>query len=252
MTIHKTEAIILERRDYRETSFLVRLFSPDFGLLSAQVKGARRKLDKYGTWFLPMSHHAVVFYENPHSDLHIISQATMLEPFERISCSLDTLSCASYCLELVGVLAPGNEQSKEIFEMLKICLKVLNENATIGCVVQVFETKILALSGFRPRLDCCVACSQLVAETARFSTVLGGLLCPECFRRDDNARPLLAGTVASLNHIEHMPFERVTAFRMVAAVQQEVERLLRNFIDFHVGHTFRSLEFYQKIRGAYG
>ena len=84
MPIHKTDAIILNRKDYRETSYLVSMFTPDFGKIHAQVKGAKRKVDKYGSSFSPITYNKVVFYENLKSDLHIVSQADLVEHFPNI------------------------------------------------------------------------------------------------------------------------------------------------------------------------
>jgi len=251
MAIYKTEAIVLERKDYRETSYLLRLFTSDFGQLNAQAKGAKRKIDKFGTNFLPISYNKIVFYDNERSDLHILSQADLLEHFDSISNSIEKFTYASYFLELVSAAMPLGQKNKEVFELVMCFLNVLNKKEEIKHITQIFEIKFLSLSGFKPRLDCCVSCDTHLLEKSRFSYVLGGLLCPTCFSVDPAARSVMQGTIASVNHIEKMDLEKMASFCMVASVKKELEQILRNFIDFHLGRQFKTLEFMKKVRHTY-
>ncbi len=250
MAIHKTKAIVLDRKDYRETSFLINLFTEDFGKISAQAKGARRKIGKFGTNFLPLTHNTIVFYENPRSDLHIISQADMEDHFPGLNRDLKKLTCASYFLELVNTSVPYGQKNEEVFNLLMNFLNFLDKEDTIKNLRQIFEIKFLNLSGFRPRLDCCVNCGNHLLSQSRFSFVLGGLLCAKCYSCDQGAQRLLQGTIASINYIEKAELEKMINFKMVEPVAAELERILRTFIDFHLGAQFKSLKFLKKMRFA--
>lgn len=251
MAIQKTEAIILERRDFRETSFLVNFFTRDFGRLTAQAKGARRKIDKFGTNFLPLTFNKIIFYENNNNNLHIISQADLLEDFDRIGSSIEKFTYASYFLELINATMPTNEKNIEVFELLISFLHFLNKMDKIKHITQIFEIKFLNLSGFKPRLDCCVSCGQRINKVSRFSYVLGGLLCSSCFRLDQNASFVFQGTIASLEHIEKVELQKIINFKMVSSVSRQLEEILRNFIDFHFEQRFKSLDFLKKVKYAY-
>jgi len=248
MAIRKTEAIVLDRKDYRETSYLLSFFTPDFGKIHAQAKGARRKADKFGTSFLPLSHNTIVFYENPSSGLHIISQADLVENFGAIDKHVEKFTYAAYFLELVSAALPYGEKNQEVFNMVLQFLKLLDAQRGIDNIAQIFEIKFLNLSGFKPRLDCCVHCSDHIREKSRFSYVLGGLLCPRCFKADTQARQLMQGTIATINHIEHMELKHVNTIKIVRSVANELAQILRTFIDFHLGIRFKSLEFMKKVR----
>jgi DNA repair protein RecO len=43
MSIHKTEAIVLSRRDFRETSLIANFFTRDYGRISGLLKGIRKE-----------------------------------------------------------------------------------------------------------------------------------------------------------------------------------------------------------------
>ncbi len=248
MTIHKTEAIVFERRDYRETSYLLSFFTPDFGKIHAQAKGARRKIDKFGSSFLPISYNTIIFYENTKSDLHIISQADMIEHFEGIGNNIEKFTYAAYFMELINTAMPLGEKNREIFSLMMNFLKFLDKEDTISNIRQIFEIKFLNLSGFKPRLDCCVRCASHILEKSKFSYCMGGLLCPKCFTFDARARDVMKGTIATVNHIEEMNLKENANFKIISSVKTELEEILKNFIDFHLGTQFKSLEFFKKVR----
>jgi len=249
--IHKTEAIVLERRDYRETSYLLSFFTADFGKIRCQAKGARRRAGKFGTNFLPLSYNTIVFYENRKNELHIISQADLLEHFGNIDKHIEKLSYASYFLELANTALPFEEKNYDVFILLTNFLKFLDKEDTIHTIARVFEVKFLNLSGFKPRLDCCVHCGGQLLDKSRFSYVLGGLLCPDCFSLDRKAHTLLPGTIATIKHIEKNGLEKIVNFKIVSRVAEELEQVLRRFIDFHIGGDFKSLQFLKKVRGEH-
>lgn len=250
MLIHKTDAIVLNRRDYRETSYLVSLFTPDFGKIHAQVKGARRKIDKFGSSFSPITYNKIVFYENLKSDLHIVSQADLIEHFPNIDKDIEKFGFASYIVEIVGASIPFGEKNREIFDLVIKFLKFIDKSDKIDNIIQIFEIKFLNLSGFKPRLDCCVHCGSHILIMSKFSYVLGGLLCKKCAENDLNAQNLMQGTVATINHIEKTKLEDLQSFKIIGSISQELEQILRRFIDFHLGIQFKSLEFLKKLRLA--
>ncbi|MCM8814148.1 MAG: DNA repair protein RecO [Candidatus Omnitrophica bacterium] len=251
MAIVKTDGIVLHRADYRETSFLVRLMTADYGRICVQAKGARRQKGKFGSSFLAGSRNTVVFYENAHAALHILSQADMAEPFARISCSLDRFSYAAYFLELVDSVLPWDEPNRSVYDLLHNCLHFLDQADIIEGILPLFEVKFLSLSGFKPRLDSCVHCSRIIDDESRFSYRFGGLLCARCYDNDAQAHAILKGTIASVNHLESIPVDRIGIFRMDGPIRAQMCRLLRDFIDFHFGRQFRSLQFLNKVRFAY-
>ncbi len=251
MLIHKTDAIVLNRREYRETSYLVSLFTSDFGKIHAQAKGARRKGYKFGSSFSPITHNKIVFYESLKSDLHIVSQADLIDHFSNIDKNVEKFGLASYIIELVGASIPFGEKNKEIFDLVLKFLKFLDKNDKIKDIAQIFEIKFLDLSGFKPRLDCCVNCSSHILTFSKFSYVLGGLLCEKCYSADINAQNLMQGTVATIEHIERTKLEDLQSFKIINSISKELEQILRRFIDFHLGIQFKSLEFLKKLRLAH-
>ncbi|MCG2712556.1 MAG: DNA repair protein RecO [Candidatus Omnitrophica bacterium] len=251
MAIHKTEAIVIDRKDFRETSYLLSLFTADFGKIHAQAKGAKRKIDKFGSNFVPLSYNKIVFYESINGSLNIISQADLLEHFNGIDKDIEKYTYASYFLELINATMGLGDINKEIFVLLKNFLNFLDKEDKIPHIVQIFEIKFLNLSGFKPRLDSCVHCNGQIFDYSRFSYVLGGILCEKCFGYELNAQKLMQGTIATLKHIEKIELKKLVGFKIVPSVFMELKKILRTFIDYHITGEFKSLEFLKKIRYSY-
>jgi len=251
MAIHKTKAIVLETKDYRETSYLLKLFTFDFGKINAQAKGARRKIGKFGTNFLLMSYNEIVFYENNVSDLHIISQADMLQHFGNIGGCLEKFTYAAYFLELVNTVMLVGEKNKEIFVLLLQFLNFLDAGCGLEQIRYIFEIKFLKISGFKPYFDCCVSCGENIAEKSKFSYVFGGLLCKNCFGKDFAAQHIMEGTIASVNYIEQMDLSKFNNFKITLSIRKQLEQILGSFIGFYLGRKFKSLSFLSEIRGSY-
>jgi DNA repair protein RecO (recombination protein O) len=54
--IVKTEAVVLNKIDYRDTSVIASLYTEDFGKISAIIKGGRSSKSKTGRIVDPLNH----------------------------------------------------------------------------------------------------------------------------------------------------------------------------------------------------
>ena len=79
--IIKTEAIVLSKLDYRDTSKIANLFTEDFGKISVIIKGARSPKSKTGKIVDPLNHIRIVYYNKESRDLQLISDAESINYF---------------------------------------------------------------------------------------------------------------------------------------------------------------------------
>ena len=84
MSIHKTEAIVLRRMDFRETSLIVDLYTREFGKLSGILKGIRVEPDKFASALEVSSHNDVIFYKKASTSLHLVSACDLKDNFFNI------------------------------------------------------------------------------------------------------------------------------------------------------------------------
>ena len=253
MAIQKTQAIILNNQNFRESSLIATFYTKDFGKIRGLVKGIRRPKLRYGSRLEPFSFNNIVFYEKRKSDFCIIAQCDRLYSFNNFQKDLEKAAYASYLVELIDAVTSLGDANRALFELLFNSLELFSSENDIERIVRIFEIRLLDLSGFMPRLDCCVCCGKKIflqkkTPPPRFSHSLGGLICGGCFAQDKAALPISAGSIASLEYIESMEWRRVLHFKITSTIRDELEEILGGFLSLHLEREFKSLEFLEKVR----
>ena len=119
MSIHKTEALVLKTMPFRSSSLIVTFFTPNLGKVRGVVKGVHREGEIRQAGFELFTHAEYIFYEKKHSDLHLISEASILDSHHALRDRLDGIAYASYFCELVDELTEVQDPHPRIFDLLK-------------------------------------------------------------------------------------------------------------------------------------
>lgn len=243
MAIQKTQAIVLKKMDFRDTSFIVTLFTRDFGKLKAVVKGIRKEGSGDLVHFEILNHLNIVFYEKARTELHLLSESFLEDPMLDLRNSFKTFTFGCFLAELVEAFYEVHEVATGIFDALLDTLKHL-EPETAPYRVFKFEMAVLKDLGLFPALTHCIRCRKTGETNWFWSTRQGGVLCAACAMKEPKAYPLLPEMYLALqnfsegfkeNGLDPMPYS--------LAVYTEVERIIREFILARVDHSMRSLEF---------
>lgn len=252
MAIQKTQGIVLSNHDFRETSLIATFYTKDFGKIKGLVKGLKRPKIRYGSRLQPFSFNNIIFYDNRKSNFCIIAQCDQVNGFNNFGGDLEKAAYASYLLELIDTVTPLGDVNIALFDLLVNSLELFSEEDDIERIVRIFEIRLLNLSGFMPRLDCCVSCEKKISlqkkTHPRFSHSLGGLICESCVDKDKAASPISLGAIASLKHIESIEWHRVLRFKFTPTIRGELEEILRSFISLHLEKQFKTLDFLKKVR----
>lgn len=249
MAIHKTEAIVLRRWNIKETSLLATLYTRDFGKINGIAKGIKRPKARFTSSLELFSLNDIVFYESRKGNLDIIAQCDLKDLFDQIRKDLKKYSSALYFVELVDRMSEPYDKREEVFGLLLDSLRALRGEGKVDSIVRIFEVKLLDLSGFMPRLDSCVHCRNKFIRNgvAKFSLLLGGNLCQECFEKDKYAKPITRGAIASIDHIQRTDWSAISKFRMLPIVALELKALLSKWLALHLDKPLKSLNYSEKI-----
>ena len=247
MSIHKTDAILLNKRDFRETSLLVDLFTRDFGRMQGLLKGVRSEPEKFASSLEPFSLNEVVFYSGRSSSLHLVTQCDIKDNFSPARQSIAKVGAASFMVELLSAIMPLEDKNEEVFHLTINCLNELKITNNPDKIMTIFKIKMLALSGFKPHFDSCISCSGRVWGQSKFSLVLGGLLCEKCEKKDYASRNIFRGTVASILHIEKSDLRAALNLGMNPQIKRELEIILNAFLNFHLEKELKSQKVLNKM-----
>jgi len=247
MPIHKTESIVLKKRDFRETSLIVDFYTRDFGKLSGLLKGIRTEPAKFASSLEPFSYNEIIFYRKSNSSLHLVSQCDTRDNFDILRQSISKTGVGSYMMDLVGALMPQEDKNEGVFDLSLLCLHELKTTNNPDKVMTIFKIKMLSLSGFKPHLDSCISCGGRVLGQSKFSLALGGLLCAGCFHKDMSSRSIFRGTVASILHIEKNDFRNNLNLGMNPQIKKELDVILNAFLNFHLEKELKSQKVLDKL-----
>jgi DNA repair protein RecO (recombination protein O) len=125
--IIKTEAVVLSKLNYGDSSSIVTLFTKEYGKLSAMLKGGRNPKSKLSLIVDPINYLEVIFYNNPSRDLQILSSADIKAHFPKIKDDLDKLKYAHSVIELVKNLSVEHEVNKKLFSGIIRILELIGE-----------------------------------------------------------------------------------------------------------------------------
>ncbi len=138
MSIHRTEALVLNRRDFRETSIIADFYTRDFGKLSGILKGIRKEPAKFASCLELFSYNEIIFYRKRNSSLHLISQADTIDNFDTIRHSIFKVSIGSFMMELLGAVMAQEDKNEDVFNLSLTCLQELKATNNQDIVMTIF------------------------------------------------------------------------------------------------------------------
>ncbi len=210
MAIQKTEAILLKKKDFRETSLILTFFTKDFGKVDGIIKGARGSRPRGDANPIFFSLDQIVFYEKKIGGLSIISQCETQEVFLNILKEWARASSAYYMLELADVFTEPGGKSEEVFEALYNGFKSLDSGKDSGSITRLFEIKLLMSSGFWPGA--------------------------EYFK-------LTKGAMSSVMHLEKEPWNRASNMKLTKDINNEIKIVTGKIIEENLDRPLKTGRF---------
>lgn len=211
MAIKTTEAVLLRKRDFRETSFILTFFTRDSGKIAGILKGARgiRLVSDITPLFFSIEQ--IVFYEKKKSDLFIISQCDTHEIFMNILKEWDTALAAYYILDLVDSFTELNFKAEDIFENLVNSLRSLDNSRESFSILRLFEIKLLIALGLWP-------------GSGYFQATKGAL--------------------TTLNSFESLPWQNASKIKLNREVGEEIKGITQKIIAENLDKPLKTAKFF--------
>ncbi len=227
---YSDRAVVLRTMPLGEADRIVTLMTESHGRVRAVAKGIRRTTSKFGSRLEPTTNVSLQLYIG--RELDTITQAETIAHMGNIRDDLHRFGRANVMLETVDQVSPEKEPNAALYRMLVGALAELDKDDA-PLVLAGFLLKLLALEGFQPQLDVCVACgsdSNLVA----FDVDDGGLRCVNDRRGiavDHEAiflmRQILGGELGAALREPESPATAEAEAVAVGLVEHHIERRLR-------------------------
>ena len=174
-----TDAIVLNRVDYRDFDRMITLFSPEYGRIDAVARGCRKPTS-------PLMNSAEMFCAGQYTlnlshGRYTVTQCEIKDSFFPLRYDYERLLHGIYWLGLVDMAALPDQAAPEIFMLLlKALAHLAYSQLDARMLTACFEMRYMPLMGFRPLMDRCVICGAAVDGEARFDEEKGGVVCRRC------------------------------------------------------------------------
>lgn len=244
---YRTEAIVLRRSDFGEADRLLTLFSREYGKIRAIAKGARKPQSrKTGHVELFMRTRFLIAKGR---NLDIVTQAEMVEGYNRLRDDLVRTTYASYAVELLDRFTPDEDRNLHLYDLLSDMLRWLASSDNLLLAARYYELHLLSLLGYRPQLFQCVSCGESIEEQNQyFSAELGGLLCPNCHRADGKAVEISGAGVKVLRFLQTRPWTAAAELRLRRDLHTELEEAMYYYLTYILERNLKSADFLQRLR----
>jgi DNA repair protein RecO (recombination protein O) len=246
--LYVTDAIVLSRFDYGEADRIMTLFTPTYGKFKAIAKGVRRTKSRLGGSLEPLAELRVALARGRTFD--VVTQVQVTHAWLRLRDSLESAATAWYLAELADRSMEERHEAQGLYVLLKHAYELLDAGMDAGRVARWYEMRLADELGVRPEVDRCVECDRMLEadEAFRWVPPLGGVLCSRCPGPPAERAGLSVEALKLLKAYQRLDVEVLAGLRLPAAVENEVEQAMRDFLRVALERDARSLEFLDEVR----
>ena len=149
--ITNSNAIVLKRFPYGESSTIARCFVRNNGKLSFIVHGARRKKSTRSAHFQPINCLDLVYYYKPSKNLQTISKSSFSNTWKNISQNFKKITFSMALLELTDKCLSENDPHADLYDELFYALKSIDSNTkNDNLIFWYYQYQVLVKLGFKP------------------------------------------------------------------------------------------------------
>lgn len=247
MAIQKTEAFILKRQPFRSTSLMITAFSRSFGKVKGIIKGVRSEGVPHPGAFEPFNLVELVYYEKIRSDLHLISEVSVLESFQGLRSNLEALATAYYLVEIVDQLSEAHDPHEPIFELLHFAFQWL-PSLEPAFLARFFEIRLLSEVGLLPHLGDCLGCGERNPGKVYFSAKQGAIFCPRCLKKAPEAKALSLSTLAAMQNFTQEKLGEAVHHPLEEKIEKEMREVTERFLMERLGKRLPARHFLNQVR----
>jgi len=234
------EGIILNVKNYGDTSRIIDIFTKDYGVIGVMAKGCKSMKSNLRSVTDKLTYaNFTIYYKR--DKLSILSEASAINNFSNIKKDIEKISYASFLLDLTYQVYKQNDDNS-LYDLLISALTKINDNFNPLVITNIIELKYLDYLGVVPCLAGCTICGSKNVVT--LSSDKGGYLCSKCRTNEpivsEKAIKLVRMyTLVDINKISKLDLNKDVVF--------EVNRFIDDYYDRYTGLYLKSKTFLKNI-----
>lgn len=241
---YTTTAIILNRKDIKETDRLLVFYTQDYGKIEAIAVGARKATSKMAKFLEPLMEVELLLACGKNYDR--VAEVKLLDNFTNLKQDYAKWLLGCYCLELVNKLTKVELNQPEIFFLLKEVLSLLQSESNKNLLL-FYVWKLLSLLGYQPQLQHCAACGADLTNDADFYFHLhhNEVKCQRCAI---TAEGVIKCETVSLNILANIGQNRlidIEKINMSSNSSQPFTQLISSLLRYHLDCELQTAKFFK-------
>ena len=240
--INKTEAVVLQKIKYGDTSIIITLFTKDFGKMSAIVKGGRSPKSKLNSNIDILNHLQIVFYRKESREVQLISSASIISHYPNLKGDIESLKFAQAVVELIKNLTAEHDVNQRLFNGIVRILSLMDELKEPASILFArFYMFFLSELGYQLQIEKCSKCGSKDIFNIQLAYNFDlGIFCNQC-----------KGTVSESFTISSELFELLICLKENRTVPKnlyaEVDKAI-NFMERHLRHHVQDFKGIQSLK----
>lgn len=247
----RTNAIVLRRLRYSDTSIIATLLTEERGIESILAKGARSPKSRLAAILEPLEQLEVQYYIKPGREIHLLRTAERTCLRRSIHTSYEHTVAALRIAELVLRLELPAHPHTEVFELVNETLAALDATPSCSSAFPIaFGLRYAAVHGFSLHWDVLDALSPVEQSQPFILRIDRGTFEPAAFdvvpkglHSDDgpNAETQLLehGTITALKTLGQSPLEHLGQEHFESDVLEECQGIVERYLEFHFERRLR-------------
>ncbi len=178
----KITGLVLRKTNFRETSVILDVLTPDLGKIAVIAKGARNtKSDLVGNLDL-LNEINFDLYVKAQSDWYLVKSADVIKT-HLYEINFNTSLLMQAATEIIRQLHIPPEDYEQIYNLMHSFLYYIPQIKNNGIAIfWRFLLRLMIILGIELDTDRCVICNKPKKNYSAFSIQSHGLICSDCYR----------------------------------------------------------------------
>lgn len=189
MALAKDTGFLLRKIPYSESSFILKAFTREHGLLTFMAKGAKQPKSRHRGLLDPVLHLQFLFPAFSRSEIRILGEVSLMRDFPSVRENILKQGLSRVFSEILLRYATSESDSAQFHDLLLAAQAGLEtappEREALQSRFSGFLLDYCGISGFQPQFRNCARCGSVVSgSNIPFLLDRGGPLCASCQRSE--------------------------------------------------------------------
>ncbi len=245
-----TEGAVVYVKELRDNDRLIKVLSPELGLIEITAKGAKKQNSSNNSATQLFA--CAKFCFNERSGRYYLNSSEPVRIFYGLRLDIKKLSLASYFAEIIMYTVTEGQSAGDVYRLFMNSLYMLSEkNADCDFVKFIFEMRMTADLGMMPALLGCDECYRSDEEMI-FQIKKGIFLCREhaytrLVHEDSYNYAVTEGMLEAMRFVCLSDMDRIFSFRVSDKALKILCRISELYAQEQLNRYFKTLSFYKSL-----